>query len=269
MTGHEVHGEARGSGDDPDARDTVPGPGAPSGLSGSVLGGGGLAKAVRAGTGGEDVSAAGVFSAIGGLRGIFEAVVPSLLFLLLFIPTQDARISALVPGVLAVILVIVRLVQREAIVSALSGVLGVGIAVLITLITGRGVDYFLSGFIINIAWSLGLLVTIFIGRPAIGLLIGVIEGDAKRWRQVPRVRRMANWLTVMWLALFLLRLAVQLPLYLSEQVGALGVARIAMGVPLFAVIIVVTWFGIRRVRQSSDDSGDENGVISGVNTPSG
>lgn len=268
MTEHEdeVTGETTDAA--PAADNTNPAGGQAVGLSSAVLGGGGLAKAVRAGAGGEEVSAAGVFQAIGGVRGVLEAVVPSLLFLVLFIPTQDARISALVPGALALVLVILRLVRREAIASALSGVLGVGIAVLITLITGRGVDYFLSGFIINIAWSLGLLVTIFIGRPAIGLLIGLIEGDQKRWRQVPRVRRMANWLTVMWLALFLLRLAVQLPLYLTEQVGALGAARIAMGVPLFAVIIVATWFGIRRVRPSSDDNKGESGVISGVNTPS-
>lgn len=238
-----------------------------SSLSGSVLGGG-LAKAVRAGAEGEDLSAAGVFEAIGGVRGVIEAIVPSLVFLVLFITTQDARISALVPGAIAIVLVIVRLVRRETVVSALSGVLGVGIAVLITLVTGRGVDYFLSGFVINIAWSVGLLVTILVGRPAIGLLIGVIEGDAKRWRRESRVRRMANWLTLMWLALFLLRLAVQLPMYLSEQVEALGVARIVMGVPLFAVIIVVTWFGIRKVRASSDEASGESGVFSGVNTPS-
>lgn len=230
---------------------------------------GGIARAVRAGAEGEDLSAAGVFGAIGGVRGVIEAIVPSLLFVVLFVITKDARLSALVPGGLALLLVIMRLVQRETIVSALSGVLGVGIAVIITLITGRGVDYFLSGFVVNIAWSAGLLISILVGWPAIGLLIGMLNGDMRGWRKHSKTRRTALWLTVMWLGLFVARLAVQLPMYLSERVEALGVARIVMGVPLFAAIIVVTWFVVRRLQSSSDDSPDKKGVISGENTPSG
>lgn len=230
---------------------------------------GGIARAIRAGSEGEELTAAGVFGAMGGVRGIIEAVVPSLLFVVLFVITQDARLSALVPGGLAALLVVMRLVQRETIVSALSGMLGVGIAVIITLITGRGVDYFLSGFIVNIAWGIGLLASILVGWPAIGLLIGMLDGDMRGWRKEPKVRRTALWLTVMWLALFIARLAVQLPMYLAERVEALGTARIVMGVPLFAVIIVVTWFAVRRLRSSSDDSPGKNGVISGENTPSG
>ena len=50
----------------------------------------------------------------------------------------------------------------------------------------------------------------------------------------------------MWAGLFSLRLAVQLPLYLAGAVVALGVARIAMGVPLFAIGIWLTWLLMRR-----------------------
>ncbi|GAA2828054.1 uncharacterized protein DUF3159 [Leucobacter komagatae] len=229
---------------------------------------GGIARAVRAGGSGEDLTAAGVLDAIGGVRGVVEAIVPSLLFVVLFVATKDARLSALVPGGLALVMVIARLVRRETIVSALSGVLGVGVAVIITLITGRGVDYFLSGFIVNTVWAAGLLISILVGWPAVGLLIGMLDGDMRGWRRTPKVRRTALWLTVMWLALFVARLAVQLPMYLAERVEALGVARIVMGVPLFAVIIVVTWFVVQRLQSSSDDSSGEKGVISGENTPS-
>lgn len=228
---------------------------------------GGLAKAVRAGSEGEEVTAAGVYAALGGTRGVLEAIVPSLVFIVLFVVTKDARLSSLIPGALAVLLVIVRLVRKETIVSALSGMLGVGIAVLVTVITGRGVDYFLWGFIVNIAWGVGLLVSILIGWPAIGLIVGMLRGDMTSWRREPNVRRTATWLTVVWLGLFIARLAVQLPLYLSERVEALGVARIVMGVPLFALVIGATWIGIRRLGQSSDEQSSESGVISGENTP--
>ena len=257
---------------DPHSEDGVtdqeePAPVSAGGALGAKALNGGIARAVRAGAEGESLSASGLLEAVGGIRGVLEAIIPSVLFIVIFLVTQDARVSALVPGGLAVLLVLIRLIQRETVVSALSGMFGVGIAVLITLVTGRGVDYFLSGFITNIIWGLVLLVSILIGRPIIGVIIGLIEGDAKKWRRIPRLRRAATWLTAMWFGLFVARLAVQIPMYLADQVGALGVARIVMGIPLFALVLVATWFGIRRARSSSDDTTDESGVISGVNTP--
>jgi Protein of unknown function (DUF3159) len=50
----------------------------------------------------------------------------------------------------------------------------------------------------------------------------------------------------MWAGLFLLRLAVQLPLYLAGAVVALGIARTAMGLPLFALGLWLTWLMVRR-----------------------
>lgn len=238
-----------------------------SGPAAAALGGG-IARAMRAGADGESLSAGGVLSALGGIRGVLETVVPSLLFLVLFIITKDARISAIIPGVCAIVMVAIRLVRREPLVSALSGMLGVGLAVLITLITGRGIDFYLWGFVVNILWGSGLLISVLVGWPAIGFLIGGLNGDFTGWRKRFEVRRMAMLLTLLWLGMFLARLAVQLPLYLAGEVEALGVARIAMGVPLFAGVIIVTWFAARRTLRSSDDSQPENGVISGENTPS-
>ncbi|MBL3687020.1 DUF3159 domain-containing protein [Leucobacter zeae] len=229
--------------------------------------GGGLADAMRSGASGEQLTADGLLAAIGGWRGIGESLVPALLFLAIYIPTQDARLSALVPGGLAVALVVIRLVRRETLVSAISGMLGVGVAVLITLITGRGIDYYLSGFVINAAWALGLFISVIVGWPALGLAIGAFSGDLTGWRRKPAVRRVATLLTLLWLSLFVLRLAVQLPLYLSEQVAALGFARIAMGVPLFAAVIVVTWFTARKHLRSSDDSAGGSVAETGQNTP--
>ena len=47
--------------------------------------------------------------------------------------------------------------------------------------------------------------------------------------------------------MFVLRTAVQLPLYLNDQVVTLGVAKIAMGWPLFALAGLASWLILRRV----------------------
>jgi hypothetical protein len=55
---------------------------------------------------------------------------------------------------------------------------------------------------------------------------------------------LAGWL---WVGLFFGRLAVQLPLYLAENVNALGIARLIMGYPLFIACAWGTWLVIKRV----------------------
>jgi Protein of unknown function (DUF3159) len=50
----------------------------------------------------------------------------------------------------------------------------------------------------------------------------------------------------MWSALFVIRLAVQLPLYLAGAVVALGVARTAMGLPLFGLGLWLSYLLVRR-----------------------
>ncbi len=66
----------------------------------------------------------------------------------------------------------------------------------------------------------------------------------------------ATWATWLWVAMFGLRLAVQVPLYLGASVGWLGTARLVMGVPLWALTLWVTWLLVRTPGSSpaSDSS---------------
>jgi hypothetical protein len=57
-----------------------------------------------------------------------------------------------------------------------------------------------------------------------------------------RLYARASWI---WVGVFAVRLAVQLPLYLAGALVALGVARAAMGVPIFAVAIWLTFLVLR------------------------
>jgi hypothetical protein len=81
--------------------------------------------------------------------------------------------------------------------------------------------------------------------PLLGVIVSSLRGSGMEWRKDPlEVRRYsrASWV---WVALFSLRLAVQLPLYLAGALAALGVARISMGIPLFAVGIWLSWLILR------------------------
>ena len=52
----------------------------------------------------------------------------------------------------------------------------------------------------------------------------------------------ASWI---WVAMFTLRVVVQVPLYLAGLVGALGVAKVVMGWPLFLAAAYVTYLVLR------------------------
>lgn len=202
---------------------------------------------------GEALSARGVLAAIGGWRGIFEALVPATVYLVTYVLTQEARISAIAPLVIAVLAVVVRLIRRESLSAALSGLLGVVVCVAAVMLTGEGSSYYVPGFWINGAWIAAHTISLLVGWPLIGLLLGLFRGDLREWRSIPALKRAAQLCTLVWIALFVARLAVQLPLYFSEQAGdagaleALGISRLVMGVPLFAVAAIFTWLVLSRV----------------------
>ena len=87
------------------------------------------------------------------------------------------------------------------------------------------------------------------------MILGPLTGEGLRWRDDPdRVRRytQASWV---WVGVFALRLAVQLPLYLAGAVLALGIARTAMGLPIFLVAIWLSYLILERGSEPAEGGG--------------
>ncbi|MGO1434388.1 MAG: DUF3159 domain-containing protein [Canibacter sp.] len=206
---------------------------------------------------GETVSKEGVLEALGGVRGMIESILPGLLFLLWFAFTQDALTALIAPVVVAVALLVVRLARHEKVMPALTGLFAVAVCAAATLITGDGRDYYAPGLIINAVWIVGITLSLIVRWPVVGLIGGAILGNLTQWREWSAYRRASFWLTVMWLGLFVLRLAVQWPLYLVGEIEALGIARLAMGIPPYALLIVITWRVLATAGKAPLSSSDE------------
>jgi hypothetical protein len=71
----------------------------------------------------------------------------------------------------------------------------------------------------------------------------------RHWRDDPRVVRAYGWLTVLWALTFLLRVAVQTPLYLADEEGLLGVASLVLGLPVTGVALAVTLWVVARLHR--------------------
>lgn len=193
-----------------------------------------------------------VWTAMGGWRGVVEAVLPGLVFIVTWTLTLDPRtqeanlpLSLGLSVGLAVLFTVARLVQRGPAGAAFGGLVATGLAAALALLTGRGEDNFVPGLITNAVYGTALLVSALIGWSLIGLAVGFLMNEGTAWRRDAHRRRVFFWLTIAWAAMFYLRLAVQLPLYLAGDVALLGTLKLVMGLPLFAPLLAVTWIAVR------------------------
>ena len=188
-----------------------------------------------------------IVQALGGKKGLFDSGIPSIVFLVVFNIRDDVREAAMVALALSAVLGVFRMLRREKLQSAVTGVIGVLICYLLVRSTGKAEDFYLPGLFINAGYGAVYLITNLAGWPIIGLVLGPLLGEDMHWRKVPERKRAyqrAGWL---WVGLFLLRIAVQLPLYLAGYINALGIARLVMGYPLFIAVAWGTWVIIKQV----------------------
>ncbi len=187
--------------------------------------------------------------AIGGWRGAAESAVPTIVFVAFVSFNRDAiRTAAIVAVAAAVVLAIVRLARGQTVRYVAGGVAGVMLAAFIAARTGRAGDFFLPTIIMNAVSALAFIASNLARRPVVGYIVTGLTGrdPLGDWHRDPACRIPAARATWVLAAIFLARLAVQVPLYLADALVALGTAKLAMGVPLTAVGIWLSWLLMRE-----------------------
>lgn len=202
----------------------------------------------------------GIVDAIGGPLGIVESVLPPLVFVVYYqvvairqapVPVDRPALIpiAVVPLVLAALFVLLRLVRRQKPGGAISGAALVAVSAVLVLVTGDANANYLPGFFINAGYGLAFLVSVLVRRPLVGVVTGLLLSDAG-WSSSAALRRAATWLSLLWVLLFTVRLAVEVPLYLAgDRIVELGIARIVLGLPLYSIVLVVTVLVVQALRR--------------------
>jgi hypothetical protein len=202
--------------------------------------------------------------AIGGWRGLIDSGVPTAVFVIAYILTgQQLRPSLVAAVASGVVIAVLRLLRREPLQQVLAGFVGVAISAFVAERTGDAANYFLTGILINIAYGGAYLVSILVRWPLMGLVVGYFRGDATGWRadrQQYVAYLTASWI---WVAMFALRLLVQVPLYLAGAVGLLGAARLLMGWPMFLLAAYLTYRVLHPVLSRADERASE-GIVEGL-----
>lgn len=186
--------------------------------------------------------------AIGGWRGLVDSGLPSMLFILIFVFQQNLNNALIAALILGGVLLFIRLIERKSLTQVLSGFVGLSISVLITWRTKDASNFFLTGIITNAVYGFVLLVSVLIRKPLIGYLVGSLVGDTSGWLKHPLLVRAYTIVTWIWVAIFGLRLVVQIPLYLNDSVALLGSVKIFMGWPLYLFSVWLTYQIVQTAR---------------------
>jgi hypothetical protein len=206
----------------------------------------------------EQVVRAQLSKALGGRRGMLEAAVPTLAFTLIFVTTKRLEPAVAVSVATAVLLLVVRLVQRSTPQFVLNSLVGIGIGAYFAWRSARGggdaneqaLAYFVPGLVYNAGYAALMLFSTVVRWPLVGFMVGSVAGDPTEWHRDRQVVRLCRNLTWMLALPCVARVAVQLPIYLaghaaddaSPMVAALGVSKVVMGWPLqIAALAGMAW----------------------------
>lgn len=189
---------------------------------------------------------ASVFGAFGGKRGLAEVGLPSILFICVYGISRDLSGAIWAAVAVAVVLSAVRLVKRDTLQHALGGLVGVLVCAAVAHFTGQAKGFYLPGVLLNIGEAILFSVSALVRYPIVGVVLGPVTGEMLAWRAHPARMRAFTQATWLLAAMFVLRVCVEVPLYLSGQVDALGVAKIILGYPLYLGVAYFCWQIIRK-----------------------
>ncbi|MFD0705084.1 DUF3159 domain-containing protein [Alloscardovia venturai] len=188
-----------------------------------------------------------VWHAIGGIRGIAESIVPFLSFIIAYMASSNLGLSIGIVSFVLVVIVVVRLVQKQTLMGAASGLILTIVSVIVAMLSGSARSFYTPGILINALFLIVLFVSIIVGRPAIGWLMKTLSPSDEH-NFMNRTYMQVTWV---WIAVFAIRLIAEIPLYVARNIAALGIVRIITGIPLFAIALLVSWVIIKPARQST------------------
>jgi hypothetical protein len=195
---------------------------------------------------------------LGGVRGMVESSIPIIAFVLVNIvwSLNPAIIAAVA---LAVSIGVFRLIRRQTIRHAMNGLFGIAIGAALAWRTGSPKDFYVPGILLSVGYGVAMIASIGMRRPLVGWIWSVVaDRGATRWREDGGLRRTFAWLTLLWAATYLAKAVVNVLVYFAdgltedEKASILGIMRIVLGFPPYALLVGLTIWAVRRYLRSLD-----------------
>ncbi|GAA1686406.1 DUF3159 domain-containing protein [Fodinicola feengrottensis] len=186
-------------------------------------------------------------SLLGGRTASIDATLPPVAFVAGWLLSgRSVAIGAVVAIVIGLAVAGFRLARGNRPRAVLIGLLGVCVAALIALYTGRAADFFLLQLASNGASALAWAISIVFRWPLLGVIVGLLLGQKTRWRKdraLMRAYSLASWI---WVLQYVIRVAVFGVFYAMQAVVPLLVARVALSWPLIVLCLLVSGWVLRQ-----------------------
>lgn len=192
-----------------------------------------------------------------GRTNTLDAIIPPLLYSLVYMVAGllPATLSALV---LAAILTVLRLVQKQQWLYALSGFILSLIAAGLAWYTQNAANFFLPDLLTSGILLAAALLSIWAGKPLAAWSSHLTRAWPREWYWLPNICPAYIEVTWMWTAFIAARLVAQYFLYQEGNVNLLGWASVLLGWPVTVVILVFSYlYGIWRLVKLGGPSVEE------------
>jgi len=193
-----------------------------------------------------------ISSQLGGVRGMVESSIPVLAFVLVNI-VWSLTPALIVAVTMGLALAGYRLLRKESVRHAVNGLFGIGIGAALAFKTGDAKDFYVPGILLTLGYGLAMIASVIAGRPLVGWLWSLVaDNGGNRWHLDGGLRRIFGWLTVIWATVFLAKFVVNVWVYYAEgltddqKASILGIMRIALGFPPYAILVALTAWTVRR-----------------------
>lgn len=160
--------------------------------------------------------------------------------------------------ILAVLLGILRLVRKQPWKYALGGLLAVGLAAGLALLTRSAVSYYIPAIISSALLLLITLVSLLIGKPLAAWASHLSRGWVLDWFWREDIKPAYREVTWIWALFFAMRLIIQIILLQQSGAATLAWASTLLGWPVTIFVLVLSYiYGIWRLRKLGGPGVDE------------
>ncbi len=188
-----------------------------------------------------------LLEAFGGVWGMVDTTVPGLVFVLIYTINRDIHTAAIASLALTAVLAVARLVRRQTLKHALSGVFGVAFGAIFAMMSGDAKNFYLPGMLYTLGLAVAYIVSALARFPLIGVLLGPMLKENLSWRtRNPGRFRAYTKSTWAWGIILLAKSAVLFPLYWWGDATQLGWVKVALGIPPFLLCVYLTWIFLAK-----------------------
>lgn len=186
-----------------------------------------------------------------------DALLPAVIFTI-----SNSRFSlfysALAAILSAVILIIIRAMNKTNIKYSLGGLVIVTLAAGLAYFSNNAANYYLPSIINNSLVFVVALISIIVKKPLAALTSHLSRGWDLNWYLRKDILPAYTEVTMIWTVFFLIRTAINLKLYLSGDAVGLGTINVFLSLPFTILILIISYlYGLWRLDKLGGPSIDE------------